>query len=264
MSYDQPAPILLTRQGPVARLTFNRPRAMNALTGEMMALLDGHLTEIENDPELRVVVLTGAGNAFCAGVDLTSLGENKRPSEATAAFMAIAVPVSERLARLPKPTIAAVNGLALAGGLEMALNCDLVVAASTARFGDAHANFGLIPGGGSSVKLPRRIGVALAKYLVFSGTFADAETMRAAGLVLRVVEPGELEAEAQRLALELAEKSPLGLARSKWLIDTGLEMSEREAIAQEAALAIEHADSRDAAEGLAAFAAKRQPSFTGH
>lgn len=255
--------LLMQRRGPAAWLILNRPAALNALTPEIMHALRERLGELRDDPDVRVVVLTGAGRAFCAGVDLSALGTDTSIADATAAFMRVAEPAVEALQQLPKPVIAAVNGHALAGGMELVLGCDFVVAAKEARFGDGHANFGLIPGGGSTARLPRRIGVGLAKYMIFTGAQVDSTTLHAAGLVTQVVPRAELESAVDALVAQLADKSPLGLARCKWLIDTGLEKPEKEAARIEAETAIAHARSRDVAEGLAAFAAKRKPVFTG-
>jgi enoyl-CoA hydratase/carnithine racemase len=256
-------PLLYELRGSAAWLTLNRPAALNALTPELMRSLRERLAEIESDRRVRAVVLTGAGRAFCAGVDLSALGSELSPADATAAFMRIAEPAADALQTLPKPVIAAVNGHAFAGGLELVLRCDLVVAAAEARFSDGHANFGLIPGGGSTARLPRRIGLALAKYMIYTGAQVEAATLMAAGLVHRVVPRAELEAAVEALAQQLAAKSPLGLARSKQLIAQGQELPEAEAARREAVAAVEHCRSRDATEGLAAFAQKRAPVFTG-
>ena len=255
--------LLYERRGSAAWLTLNRPAALNSLTPSMMITLRERLADIERDRTVRVVVLTGSGRAFCAGVDLTALGADLPPAEATAAFMAIAEPATDALQSLSKPVIAAVNGHAFAGGLEIILRCDLVIASVEARFSDGHANFGLIPGGGSSVRLPRRIGLQLAKYMIFTGAQVDAATLLSAGLIYRVVPHAELGSAVDELVKQLADKSPLGLARSKQLIVQGLEMPEAQAALMEARAAIQHCNSKDVAEGLAAFSQKRRPVFTG-
>ncbi|MCC7286560.1 MAG: enoyl-CoA hydratase/isomerase family protein [Burkholderiaceae bacterium] len=256
-------PLLYELRGSAGWLTLNRPAALNALTPELMLALRERLGEIETDHRVRVVVLTGAGRAFCAGVDLSALGRDLSPADATAAFMRIAEPATDALQALPKPVIAAVNGHAFAGGLELVLRCDLVLAAAEARFSDGHANFGLIPGGGSSARLPRRVGLSLAKYMIYTGAQVEAEALMDAGLVHRVVPRAELDAAVDALAHQLAAKSPLALARGKQLIAQGLELPEAEAARREAAAAIAHCHSKDVAEGLAAFTQKRTPVFTG-
>jgi enoyl-CoA hydratase/carnithine racemase len=168
-----------------------------------------------------------------------------------------------RLERFPRPVIAAVNGLAMAGGLELLLCCDLVIAARSAKLGDAHANFGLLPGGGSSVRLPRKIGPTRAKYLLFTGESVPAEELVAAGLVNEVVEDADLMAATRRLVAKLAVKSPLVLRRMKALVDDGLEQPSAQALRLELLASEVHAQSADLKEGLAAFVEKRQPRFTG-
>lgn len=256
-------PLLCDVRGATAWLTLNRPAALNALTPQLMTDLRSQLLAIESDRRVRVVVLTGAGRAFCAGVDLSAIGRELSAADATAAFMRVAEPATDALQAMSKPVIASVNGHAFAGGLELVLLCDLVVSAAEARFSDGHANFGLIPGGGSTARLPRRVGLSLAKYMIYTGAQIDAETMRTAGLVHRVVPRAELDAAVEELAQVLASKSPLGLARSKHLIAQGLELTEAEAARREATAAVEHCAAKDVAEGLAAFAQKRKPVFTG-
>lgn len=259
---DHP-PLLCERRGAAAWLTLNRPSALNALTPDLMTALRERLAEIEGDRQVRVVVLGGAGRAFCAGADLSALGAERSPAEATAAFLAVAEPAMDALQSLPKPVVAAVNGHAFAGGLELVLRCDLVVAAAEARFSDGHANYGLVPAGGSTARLPRRVGLQLSKYMIFTGAQVDAETLRAAGLIHEVVPRAGLDAAVEALVARLVDKSPLALARSKRLIDLGMDLSEAEAARQEARLSVEHCRSRDVEEGLAAFAQKRKPNFVG-
>jgi enoyl-CoA hydratase len=255
--------IVVERREAAVWLTFNRPQAMNALTPHMMRTLGDTLERVREDQQVRSIVITGAGKAFCAGVDLMAMEGATSLAEGTSMFKKVADPVVAKMEQYPKPIIAAVNGLALAGGLEIILACDLVYAASSAKFGDAHANFGLIPGGGSTAKLPRRVGVALAKQMIFSGMTVDAATMHRAGLVNDVVSPEQLLSLVGDMAALLAKKSPLGIARCKSLIDEGLDLPLAEAVARETVATIKHSASKDAIEGVSAFAAKRQPAFVG-
>ena len=158
-------PVLYERRGAAAWLTLNRPEALNALTVPLIQCLDACLTRAEAETELRAIVVTGAGRAFCAGADLKSIGVLLADDVERfgAEFIRPLLAVLDRLEASALPVIAAVNGIAAAGGLETILACDLVIAAQGARIGDAHANYGLIPGGGGSVRLPRRIGPARAK-----------------------------------------------------------------------------------------------------
>ncbi len=247
-----------------AWITINRPDALNALSLEVFRELGDALADARSDEGIRVVVLTGAGRAFCAGADLKDFGAGSSDFvKATQQFLYEAGAVFDALEALPKPVIAAVNGLALAGGLELVLCCDLVIAAESARLGDAHGNFGLIPGGGGSIRLPRRIGPTLAKYLMFTGESLSASELVAAGLVTRVVPDTELADEVSALADRIASKSPLAVRRMKQLVDDGMEQSVRTGVRLELLAMEAHAHSYDLAEGLAAFSEKRVPNFQG-
>lgn len=250
---------------PVAWLRLCRPEAMNALDDEMLIRIDTGLDELERDDAVRVVVVTGTGRAFCAGADLKSAidANGEVDGSALLAFVRRAATVVERLAAFPKPVIAAVNGLALAGGFELALACDLVLAASSARLGDGHATFGLLPGAGGAARLARIAGPRMAKQLAFTGEALPAADLVACGLVNEVVPDDTLEKRTLELASQLAEKSPLGLARMKRLIDDGLDRSLGDALAAEYAAMEAHVHSDDMREGLAAFMAKRQPTYVG-
>jgi len=257
-------PILSETRDGALWLTLNRPASLNALTPELVRGLDRALAAVESDPEVRAVVLTGNGRAFCAGADLKYVRETTQGDEAaTAAFLEAVLAVMTRLEKFPKPVIAAVNGMALAGGLELVLCCDLVIAARSAKLGDAHANFGLLPGGGSSVRLPRKIGPTRAKHLLYTGEFVPAEQMREAGLVNEVVDDADLLAAAGRLVARLRAKSPLVLRRMKALVDDGLEQPIETALRLELLASEVHSHSHDMKEGLAAFEEKRTPNFTG-
>jgi enoyl-CoA hydratase/carnithine racemase len=163
-----------------------------------------------------------------------------------------------------KPLIAVLNGITLAGGLELAMTADLIIAAESAKIGDAHANFGVLPGAGGAVKLPRKIGINRAKYLLFTGEFISAAEMKDYGLVNQVVPSEELEKAAQALADKLAEKSPLGLSRMKQLVRDGLEQPLDVALRLELATLKVHTQSYDMSEGLKAFTEKRKPEFKGY
>ena len=161
------------------------------------------------------------------------------------------------------PVLAAVNGLALAGGLELVLCCDLVVSAEDARFGDAHANYGLLPGGGGSIRLPRKIGPARATYLMMTGEFVSAREMERAGLVSRVVPAEALVDSTQAVVEMLAAKSPLGLVHIKELAAIAGDCILEDGLRQELEIIGAYAASHDLREGLAAFAEKREPEFKG-
>lgn len=245
-------------------ITLNRPAAMNSITPAIVQGIEAALVEALADPQVSAVVLTGTGRAFCAGADLKYVREQTQGDEsATAAFLQTVLRLMNRLETFPKPVIAAINGLALAGGLELVLCCDLVIAARSARIGDAHANFGLLPGGGSSVRLPRKIGPTRAKYLLYTGEFVPAEQLVEAGLVNEVVDDADLLPAAQRLVAKLVPKSSLVLRRMKALVDDGLEQPSETALRLELLASEVHSHSHDMREGLAAFEEKRKPQFKG-
>ncbi len=246
-------------------ISLDRPEELNALTPTMLEQLSEVLEEIAADAATKVVVFTGNGRAFCAGADLKFLRDihESRRDAATSELLRSASEVMTRIERLPKPTIAAVNGLAIAGGLELVLACDLAIAARSARLGDGHANFGLLPGAGGSVRLPRRVGPTQAKYLLFPGDMLAAERCQQIGLVNQVVDDAELHSAAAALAGKLASKSPLGLARMKRLVDDGLDQPSSTAMSLELALGVLHTASFDRNEGIAAFNEKRTPRFEG-
>jgi enoyl-CoA hydratase len=253
------------RAGAAVWLRLQRPAAMNAISTALLDELNLALEEIEADESVRAVVLTGTGRAFCAGADLKVLANaagEVDPSQVVE-FVAYAGRTIERLAALAQPVIAGVNGLALAGGLELLLASDIVVASSAARIGDAHANYGLIPGAGGSVRLAQVMGTHMAKYLAFTGSHFPASSPVLAGLVSEIVDPEELESRLSELATTLADKSPLGLRRMKRLINDAPDQSLRDALAAEQQALAEQCRSEDFAEGIAAFAARRAPAYPG-
>lgn len=245
-------------------ITLNRPTALNSLTPDIIEGIDLALNEAERRDDVYAVVLTGTGRAFCAGADLKFVRRQANQGEkGTSDFLNAILATMQRLESFPRPVIASINGLALAGGLELVLCCDLVIAARSAKVGDAHANFGLLPGGGSSVRLPRKIGPTRAKYLLYTGDFVPVEDLVAAGLVNKVVDDAELVAATDALVAKLASKSPLGLRRMKNLVDDGLAQPVDSALRFELLASEVHSFSYDQKEGLAAFEEKRKPCFLG-
>jgi len=249
------------REGNVLWLKLNRPQALNSLTLSLVHALSAAIKEAENDPEARVIVLTGAGRAFCAGADLKDPAR-KRP-ESGAEFVKAIGALTELIEASPRPVIAAINGIAVAGGLELVLACDLVIAAESARLGDAHSNYALFPGAGSTVRLPRKIGLNNAKQLMFSGDILPASEWKAFGLVSQVVSDDGLIGAVSEIAKKLGAKSPLGLARMKQALNDSLDQPLPIALRYERALSNLHHFSADRVEGLTAFKEKRPPQFTG-
>lgn len=256
---------LVRRQdrGPVAWLTLNRPADMNSLNTQLLRELEQHVADIRESPEVRAVVITATGRAFCAGADLKEvLGDTGQlDSTRLLAFEASAVEVMGKLAALPMPVIAAVNGVAMAGGLELALHCDVVVASSDARIGDGHTNYGLLPGAGGASRLPRVIGPTRAKYLAFTGALVSANEAQAMGLVNEVIEPEHLESRTEELSSAIAQRSPSALRLFKQAIDDGLDQPLGSATRLERLVTAEHLHSGDVEEGLRAFTEKRTPRF---
>jgi len=257
--------ILYETRDRAAWITLNRPDDLNAIDEALANELCAAIAVAERDDDVRVVVLTGAGRAFCAGADLKHVRGvlTGGDTETIRRFMGWARDAFARVAKCEKPLIAAVNGIAAAGGCELILACDLVIAAESARIGDAHANFGLLPGGGGAARLPRKIGPTRAKYLFFTGEFLPATTLRDWGLVNDVVPDGELMAAVEALVAKLTAKSPLVLRRMKTMVDDGLESTLDAALRLETTVWEGHATAADFAEGLAAFSEKRAPNYTG-
>ena len=227
--------VTVERDGPVAVVTMNRPEAMNALSAALRAELAAAMRALDADDSVRAVVLTGAGTrAFTAGLDLKELGE--QGLSAANAGTPTANPV-KAIEQCRKPVIGAINGVAITGGFEVALACDILLASENARFADTHARVGIMPGWGLSQKLSRMIGISRAKELSLSGNFLDARTACAWGLVNRVVAADELLSAAKALAADIASADHAMIQAYKALIDDGFALPFGEA------LALEHATS---------------------
>ena len=225
--------ILVEQEDGVAIVTLNRPNAMNALSKALRSELYRTMTALNDDDEVRVVILTGAGQkAFTAGLDLKELGAEPGAMSAANAEGADENPV-RAIESCRKPVIGAINGVAITGGFEVALACDVLIASTNARFADTHARVGIMPGWGLSQKLSRLIGIYRARELSLSGNFIDAATAERWGLVNRVVAPEELLATAKRLAADMATiDSPFSIAY-KQLINDGFARSFGEGMALE-------------------------------
>lgn len=263
LPYDE---VRVSRRDAAAWITLNRPEAMNSVSPRLLSGLDAALDAVQQDPSLRCVVLTGAGRAFCAGADLKVVKEQSNGADqasAARAFRDMALALMGRIEQFPLPVIAAVNGLALAGGLELVLVCDFVVAAHEARFGDAHARLGLLPGWGASARLPRKIGINRAKQMMLTAQQVPAALAEQWGLVNQIAPLAELENAVTALCDSLSEKSPLGLRRMKQLLNDALDQPLEIALRAEGAMSEAHNTSNDRAEGLLAFAEKRTPHFNG-
>jgi enoyl-CoA hydratase len=244
----------------IAKVTLNRPAALNALNSQVYTELYDVFEAIENDPEVRVVVLTGSGEkAFAAGSDVVEM-QNMNTLDIQK-FVAKIRKASDRIYSLTKPTIAAIHGYALGGGCELAMCCDLRLASEKARFGQPEINLGLIPGASGTQRLPRLIGAAKAKEMIFLGEMIDAATALNLGLVNKVVPPEKLLDEALDWAKKLAGKSLPVLAMAKLSINTGADTDITSGLNMEARCVALCFAIEDRKEGMDAFVGKRKAVF---
>jgi len=246
----------------IAIITINRPDALNALNAETIDEILQCLDDIAKDDNVRAVILTGAGpKAFCAGADIKAM---KGMTALDARKLSqMGYKLCKAIENLEKPVIAAINGYALGGGLEVAMACDLRIASEKARMGQTEINIGLIPGWGGTQRLPRLVGKTLAKEMVFTGKMIDAQTAYQRGLVNKVVPPEQLMDAAKEMAKELASKAPVALKLSKMLINYGLETDLDTALVLEREAFGVVASTEDLQEGVSAFLEKRKPVFKG-
>jgi enoyl-CoA hydratase/carnithine racemase len=257
--------VVTTIDGPVGWIRLNRPEAMNAMSPDMKSGIDSAITRLEADANVRVAIITGEGRAFSAGGDLKGFKSMvvAKANEAFLANLRESMRVFRRIETSRLPFIAAVNGFAVAGGLELILCCDIVLAAESAQIGDGHLKFGVVPGAGSSVRLPRKIPENVARMLLLTGKLFPASRWREWGLVDEVHADAALLPEAEKLARHIGALSPLGLASVKKLVLEGLEKPVEKALADEIDAMGDYIKSADFLEGLTAFAEKRKPAFTG-
>jgi enoyl-CoA hydratase len=253
---DQPA-VLTERRDGVLVITLNRPEARNAVNLALAEGVAAGLEELDGVAELQVGILTGAGGTFCAGMDLKAFVAGERPYVAGRGFAGI-VQGPPR-----KPLIAAVEGFALAGGLEIALACDLIVAARDARFGIPEVKRGLVAAAGALIRLPKRIPYHLAMELALTGEPIGAERAAEVGIVNRLAEPGGALDAALALAAEVVPNGPLALDASKRVISQALDWTEEEAWERQGEIVGPVMTSEDAREGATAFAEKRAPRWQG-
>ncbi|HLH24709.1 MAG TPA: enoyl-CoA hydratase [Chloroflexota bacterium] len=255
--------VVVERDGAVLTLRLDRPAKRNALDTAMLGALEQALRAAATDRAVRAVIITGGDRAFAAGVDIGEFATSHAGvANAYAAALARAR-CWEALARLPQPTIAAVAGYCLGGGCELALACDLRLAAESAVFGQPEIKLGLIPGAGGTQRLPRLIGAARAKEVIFFGDSIDAQEAYRLGLVNRVVPAERLLDEARAWARRLAVQPPLALAMAKRAVDLGADLSLQAALELEQQSFVALFGTADEQEGVAAFLQKRPPHFEG-
>jgi enoyl-CoA hydratase len=260
-SKDSEQPVRVAENSGILTITLNRPARRNAVNGALARQLRAALVRLDADPSLRVGIVTGEGGNFCAGLDLKALADDPTVAEEVVVEGAGFAGIAE--APPVKPLIAAVEGYALAGGMEIALACDLIVAADDAKFGIPEVKRGLVAGGGALLRLPRQMPVRLATELALTGEVVTADRMMRCGLINKVVPSGEALSAAVALATTITENSPLGVQSSKEILRRSLEWSEAEMFARQQPFVNVVLSSQDAREGALAFAQKRKPAWRG-
>jgi enoyl-CoA hydratase len=248
-------------EGKIAVITMNRPEAMNALNSKVLSDLQEIVGGLAANRDVHSVILTGEGKAFVAGADIREMME-KSPMEARK-FTLLGQAVLKEIEDMDKPVIAAVNGVALGGGAELALACDIILASEKARLGFPEVGLGIHPGFGGTQRLPRLIGRARAKELIFTGDIIDAERAEKMGLVNRIVPSEILLSEARRMAERIAGKAPVAVRLAKSAINKGSDMDLDTGLAYEVESVSMTFSTRDSKEGMKAFTEKRKPDFSG-
>jgi enoyl-CoA hydratase len=250
-------PVLTESRDGIAIITINRPEVRNAVNGEVARGIAGAIDQFDERQDIRVLILTGAGGTFSAGMDLKAFLAGDAPVVPERGFGGIV----ERPPR--KPVIAAVEGYALAGGFELALACDLIVASEEARFGLPEVRRGLVAGAGGLIRLPRRVPYHLAMEIVLTGEHVPAARLHAAGLVSELVPAGQALASARELAGRVAQGAPLSLVTSKRVVAESGDWDLSEAFSRQGEVIAPVFTSADAMEGAVAFAEKRAPVWRG-
>ena len=256
--------LLVETRGAVRLLTLNRPKKLNALNADLIKALTEALLAVQHDDSAAVVVLSGAGRAFCPGMDTSAprlLTTESRKHLVRHADDSI--DLFKLLARIDKPVIAAVNGFALGGGCELALACDFIYATPNAKFGLPECTLGIMPGFGGTVRLSRRVGIGIARIAAYTGQMYTAQEALQMGLVNKVVENGQLIESAMDIARAIASRAPHAIAAIKKSINDGQHMSMSDAQELEAKLFANLFHTQDQKEGTRAFIEKRKPAFQG-
>jgi len=254
--------LLYEKSDGIATITINRPKALNALNEETIPEFLSSLEDAEKDENVRVIVITGAGEkAFCAGLDLKTVKDISviKAVETSRLGQKLTLAIEE----LGKPVIAAINGYALGGGLELAMACDIRIASENARIGQTEVNVGLIPGWGGTQRLPRLVGKGIAKELVFTGKMIDAKTAERIGLINMVVPPEKLKSAVEELSKVIMSKPPIAIKLAKELINRSIETDLGTGLVHEAEAFGILASTEDYREGVSAFIEKRKPEYKG-
>jgi enoyl-CoA hydratase len=251
--------VLVERDARVGVVLMNRPKQLNALSGELMGAVVGALAELDNDPEIRAIVLGGDERAFAAGADITELASGTPIS----LYESRRIDQWDTIRGLRTPVVAAVSGFCLGGGCELAMLCDLIVASETAKFGQPEINLGVLPGAGGTQRLTRAVGKAIAMDMILTGRMLGAREALGLGLVARVVAKEAWLDEAKRAAREIAAKGPIAVRLAKEAVDNAFEAPLSVGIEFERRAFYLARASEDATEGLNAFVEKRTPDFKG-
>ncbi len=250
--------IIVETKGRVGLITFNRPKALNALNAALIGELNQALDRYEAADDIAAIVITGSERAFAAGADIKEMQEKSFIDVVRDDFIA----PWERIGRCRKPVIAAVAGYALGGGCEIAMMCDIIIAADSAKFGQPEITIGTIPGSGGTQRLTRAVGKAKAMEMILTGRMMDAEEAERAGLVSRVVAAADVVEEALKVAERIAEMSAPSVAMAKEAINRAFETTLAEGVRFERRLFQSSFATEDRKEGMAAFVEKRQPAFS--
>lgn len=254
--------IIYKQDGGIGIITLNRPRSMNALNNEMIRELGEVVDEIAGNEAIFSVIIQGNEKIFAAGADISEISRIQNPVQAYQ-FVTRVQQLFDKIESLPKPVIAAVSGLALGGGCELSMACDIRIAAENAVFGQPEIKIGLIPGGGGTQRLPRLVGLGRAKELLFTGDPIDAQEAWRIGLVNRLVPTASLSDEVRKMAAGFLAQPALALQMTKIAVNTGSNMDLRSALSHEARCFEWLFSTRDQKEGMRAFIEKRKPEFTG-
>ncbi len=250
--------IIVETHGRVGLIRLNRPTALNALCDTLMDELGTQLLAFDDDPAIGAILLTGNERAFAAGADIKEMKDRTHPGAALDDFIGRRW---ETVLRVRKPVIAAVAGFALGGGCELAMMCDFILAADTARFGQPEINLGVLPGAGGTQRLTRAVGKSKAMDMILTARMMDAAEAERANLVSRVFPADQLMPEALKIAARIAELSPVAVAFAKQAVNRAFETTLVEGVRHERALFMSLFGTHDQREGMAAFAEKRKPAF---
>jgi len=263
MNYNN---ISIENKNGIVYLKLNRPKVLNALNHETVYELDQAFKKLSLDRSIIGVIITGEGRAFAAGADITEItkveeGESSNLTERFYDYLGQIRQTFGRIAKFPRPVIAAVNGHALGGGFELALNCDIIITSTKARFGLPEGKLGLVPSYSGTQLLPRIVGPNIAKELLFTGQQITAEEAKEIGITRYVVEPEKLLEKAEELIMTMANNAPIAIKYAKMAVNKGLDMPLDDALEFERAIGSLALATNDAQEGIQAFIDKRTPNF---